>query len=248
MPWPAMRSRRKRRPIAWEPLLWVLLAFNIFAGLYASRLTSMILIRVEGAQPDDRARIKAILERVHSQPALQLNKHETESRILAKSAVREVEMTRNIFGRARVKVTYNRPVAAIANMPGTALSEQGNVFQTSEDLTLLPKVWMPSSARMPIVSLLGSWESRETARLAIQSVDLPGSRELEIIASEDGGLCLNIGSKFSVELGLPEKLEDKLAAVRNMIEDSPDVLNSGQTLNLVSLDLPSIRKGNIKSR
>ncbi|MBC8066001.1 MAG: hypothetical protein H7Y17_14300, partial [Chlorobia bacterium] len=82
--------------IAWGPVLGFLLTVNLIAGVFASRLTSVVKVQVDGAQINDQARVRAILQRIHSQPALMLNRHVTESMILEKSAVSRVEMTRNI--------------------------------------------------------------------------------------------------------------------------------------------------------
>lgn len=233
--------------IAWGPLLGVLLTVNLIVGVFASRITSVVKVQVEGVKPNDRSRIRAILQRIHSQPALQLNRHVTESLILEKSAVSRVEMTRNIFGRARVKVEYRRPVAAIANMAGAALGRDGVIFQESEEMNGLPVVSLPSDVLLPSTSLVGTWRSGEVAGLAAELADLSKRNRVEISSLKSGGLCLNIGSKFAVQLGLPEKLDEKVEFLRKLIEDDPALLVSGQTLNLVSLERPTFVNGTEKS-
>lgn len=238
-----MRRRRKRNPINWGPILTILLISNVVAGVYASRMTSIVKVRVEGVQPDDQHRIRAILQRVHSQPALQLNRRITESRILERSAVLRTEMTRNIFGRARVTVSYRRPVARIAKMPGAALSREGVVFQTGEDLSKLPVLSPPDEGLKPSITIAGPWRPGEVAGLASELANFSGRQVVEIIVLSNGGLCLNIGSKFAVELGLPESLDEKVDYLRRQIENDPALLVSGQTLNVVSLEKPALRMG-----
>jgi hypothetical protein len=236
-----MSKRRRRRTLAWEPILGILFAVNLATGLYASRLTSMIKVRVEGAKTGDQPRIRAILERIHSQPALRLNKRETESRILEKSEVARVEMTRNIFGRARVVVSYKRPFGRLSGMSGIALARDGSLFQTDTELEGLPRIHVAKNAIAPMTGIIGPWRAREVGGLAAEMVDVAADQPVEIDVLEDGGLCLNIGSKFAVELGLPDHLDDKVAFVRKQIEDDPSLLTSGRTLNVVSLDRPAYR-------
>jgi cell division septal protein FtsQ len=243
-----MRRRRKRRQIAWGPVLTILLVVNIVAGVFASKLTSIVKVRVEGAQLDDQSRIRALLQRIHDQPALKVNRFAVESNIAGKSAVSKVEMTRNIFGRALVTVEYRRPVAKIAGLSGAALARDGVIFQSSQDLTGLPTVVLSKDAKAPTIALAGSWRSGEVAGLAGALVDLSAQNPVEIITLENGGLCLNIGSKFAVELGLPERLDDKVEYFKKQIEDDPSLLMSGRTLILVSLERPSYRAGVEKSK
>jgi hypothetical protein len=237
-----MARRRKRPQFAWERALGVLLVVNLVTGLYASRLTSLIKIRVEGALPQDKPRIKAILERTHSKPALQLDRQTTESAIMEKSEVESAEMTRNIFGRARVVVRYRDPVAKIVGSK-MAISEGGAVFQTDKDLDDLPTFAMPSFAMKPIAGIVGPWQFRSVGALAKGIRGIGGPETVQIQITEDGGLCLNIGSKFAVDLGLPERLDAKVDFLKKRIEDHPEILTSGKTLVLVSLDRPSEREG-----
>lgn len=238
-----MRRRRKRNPINWGPILTFLLIGNVIAGVYASRMTSIVKVRVEGAQPDDQARVRAILQRIHSQPALQLNRRITESAVLEKSAVFKTELTRNIFGRARLTVTYRRPVAKLAKLSGVALSREGVIFQTGEDLSGLPILSPPEEALKPSLTIAGPWRPGEVAGLASELANFSDRQVVEIIVLSNGGLCLNIGSKFAVELGLPESLDAKVDYLRRQIENDPALLVSGQTLNLVSLEKPALRMG-----
>ncbi len=238
-----MRRRRKRNPINWGPILTLLLIGNLVAGVFHSRITSIVKVRVEGAQPDDEHRVRALLQRIHSQPALQLNKRVTESALLERTAVSKVEMTRNIFGRARVSLSYRRPVAKIGGMAGMALSREGVLFQTSQDLSGLPILVLPEEALKPALTIAGPWRPSEVGGLASELANFSGRQVVEISVLANGGLCLNIGSKFAVELGLPEALDDKVDYLRRQIENDPALLVSGQTLNLVSLDRPALRMG-----
>lgn len=238
-----MRRRRRRNSINWGPVLTFLLIVNVTAGIFASRMTSIVKVRVEGAQADDQARIRALLQRIHSQPALQLNRLVTESRVMERSAVSKVEMTRNIFGRARLHVSYRKPVAKIGKMSGAALSREGVIFQTNESLSALPVVYPPEAGTKPVMTIAGPWRPAEVAGLASELSNFSERQVVEISALDDGGLCLNIGSKFAVELGLPEALDEKIDYLRRQIENDPALIVSGQTLNLVSLERPALRMG-----
>ena len=243
-----MPKRRRSSRIAWETVLGILFVANIFAGLYASRLTSLIKIRVEGAMPEDKARIRAILERTHSKPALQLNRRATESAILSKGEVLSAEMTRNIFGRALVKVKYREPVAAIKGMANRVLAIDGVVFDTHRNVSGLPTFSMPEIARAPAIGIVGPWRSRDVGWLAAAVRGIAGEEPVEIQSTDDGGLCLNIGSKFAVDLGLPEDLAAKVDRLRKKLDDEPALISSGKTLVLVSLENASLRDGVNRNR
>lgn len=238
-----MRRRRKRNPINWGPLLGLAFVLNLVAGIYASRITSVVKVTVEGAQADDQARIRALLQYIHDQPALQVNRFATETRVLEKSGVLKAELTRNIFGRARLNLEYRRPVASIKGSPGAALGRDGVIFQTSEALRGLPSVDIFEAARLPSLTVASPWRPGEVAGLASALIELSQQQHVEIAALENGGLCLNIGSKFAVELGLSEQLDQKIDFLKKQIEDDPAVLTSNKTLVLVSLETPVYRLG-----
>jgi hypothetical protein len=238
-----MRRKRKRNPINWAPILAIALFANIVAGIYASRITSVVKVAVEGAQEDDQARVRALMQYIHDQPALQVNRHATESRLLERSSVAKAELTRNIFGRARLSLEYRRPVASIKGSPGAALGRDGVIFQTSADLANLPSVDIFGDAKLPTLTIASPWRPGEVAGLASALIELSQLQHVEIDTLENGGLCLNIGSKFAVELGLSEQLDQKIDFLKKQIEDDPAVLASNKTLVLVSLETPVYRIG-----
>lgn len=238
-----MRRRRNRRPIIWTPLLWTALIVNVIAALFYSRLTSIILVRVEGVAPDDRVRVQALLQRVHDQPALNLNRYAVESWMQERSAVANADLSRNIFGRARLRLTYRRPVAAVRGLNHAYLSREGVIFQTEGISGELPIVKLPPEAEQPILTIAGAWRAAEVGALCAAINDLGQGQRVEIAPSETGGLCLNIGSKFAVQLGLPDQLDAKVDYLRKQIEDDPSLIQSGRTLNLVSIERPSYKQG-----
>ncbi len=238
-----MRRKRRKQSINWGLLIGVALVANIVAGVFASRLTSITRVRVTGVQDSDRSRVRAILQRIHSQPALQVNRHQTESELLSKSAIVRAEMTRNIFGRANLSLVYRRPIAAMSSSVGAALGRDGVIFQTDQDLSGLPRVTLHKKAQTVTMTLAGTWRTREVAGMADRLGELSMQHPVEIVVFESGGLCLNIGSKFRVELGSEEMLEEKLAFVLKQIADDPALVESGKTLNVVKLDRPAYRIG-----
>jgi hypothetical protein len=243
-----MRRRRKRRSIDPTRLLWVLLVANLISGLFFSRLTSIGQIRVEGAQPTDEKRIQALLVRVHDKPSLQVNPREVETWLQSKGAVAKAEMTRNIFGRALVSLEYRRPVGAIEGMKGVAISRDGTVFQCDEDLTGLPTIRPPKDALEPHITLTGTWNSRDVAGLASELADISHARGLRITSSDEGRLSIIIGSKFAVDLGDSTRLDEKIDYLKGQLDAKPDLLESGRTLVLVSIENPMYREGVGKSK
>ena len=67
--------------------------------------------------------------------------------------------------------------------------------------------------------------------------------EKTLTADENGGLCLNIGSKFAVRFGLPKRLDEKMDYLVRQLDQDPGLIASGKTLVLVNLDRPSYAQG-----
>lgn len=238
-----MARRRKRRPLNLPPILAILLIANVGAGVAYSRLTSVVKVRVVGAAEADRERIEGILGDLKDKPALSINPRAVETRLSERSAVAKAEMTRNVFGRAVVTVEYRRAVAKIVGRPGVGMSRDGVVFQTIEPLGDLPSVVLPEEANRPVLALTGTWRSGEVGALAAETQDIAEGEEKTFIPDANGGLCLNIGSKFAVQLGLPTRLDEKIEYLRRKLEEDPGLLASSKTLILVSLDRPTYAQG-----
>jgi len=198
---------------------------------------------VVGALPEDQARIQEILQRCENVPALRLDPRRVETLLAQRGCVQRAQVTRNIFGRAVVNMEYRTPVAKILGGNGAALAADGAVFQAIQPLGDLPKVALSAEANVPVLTIAGPWRSGDVAQLATEINEIAIGQDKTITALENGGLCLNIGSKFAVQLGLPERLGEKIDYVRRKLEEDPGLIASGKTLNLVSLDRPSYALG-----
>ncbi|MBN9502494.1 MAG: hypothetical protein BGO01_13845 [Armatimonadetes bacterium 55-13] len=238
------RRRRKRRPLAYGPIFATLLVVNIVMGIRYSRLTSITKVRVIGAAKGDEHRIKAILARYHDIPALQINANALMTTLNSRSAVNRVDVTRNIFGRAVVSMDYRMPVAKVVGMSGAAIARDGSIFQTIDAVPSdLPSVSLPVDAQKPIMTLVGPWRSGEIGGLAAEVRKIVPDEEKTLTADENGGLCLNIGSKFAVRFGLPKRLDEKMDYLVRQLDQDPGLIASGKTLVLVNLDRPSYAQG-----
>jgi len=219
---------------------------NVYAGIKWSRLTAITKVRVVGALPEDQQRISDELGAFANIPALQVNPRKVETQLYGRSAVEKVSVSRNVFGRAVVELEYRTPVAQIGGTGGAALSEDGVVFQAIQPLKELPIVELPPEAIVPVLTVAGPWQSGDVGNLAAQVNQIGGTESKTITASENGGLCLNIGSKFAVQLGLPDRLGEKIDYLRRKLDEDPGLLTSGKTLILVSLDRPTFGQGVVK--
>ena len=123
------------------------------------------------------------------------------------------------------------------------ISREGVIFQVEQRWEGLPILHLPPEANKAIITFCGAWRAGELGALCTELVTITDAERLEIAPSEVGGLCLNIGSKFAVQLGLPDKLDEKVDYLRKQLEDDPSLLESGRTLNLVSIDRPSYKEG-----
>lgn len=230
-----MRKRRKRRrTIKWAPVLWLLFIVDTCVGLALSPSTSADLVRVVGAKDSDRERIVRILQGLRDVPCLRANAYAFETSCLSLPETKSADLSRNIFRRASLTVSYREPVARIFGFPGVALSREGIVYRTTDPLKGLPLLKIPGTAPAPQLSLCSCWDGRSLAYVCTRVRSIEDMEKTVVQVDSRGALCLNSGIGSRIILGQAERLDEKLERLADILHRQPGILLRVSELNLVS--------------
>lgn len=236
------KRRRKRTPIAWAPVLWLLLALNVTVGVFASPLTAVRTVRIEGAEKPNESYLRSVARSVRGVPALQTNPHAVESKVLATSSIQSASFSRNIFGRATLKVTYRKPIARIHGQPYLFLSDSGVLFKSvSAKPEKLPTIKVFREALDANLTLAAPWPMGRLAWL-VQAAQKEGfGQEPTVEIGADGAVSLRENeSGVVVRLGAPYELDQKLAKWKELLSADPNLFRKVRSVNLVEPTRPTI--------
>jgi hypothetical protein len=235
------KGRRKRRSsIRARPLLGWLLALNLAAGLLFSPAMAARRVRVLGAQPVDQPRIRRVLEGLRGVPFFFVHGPELESRLAAAPHLDSVSVSRNLFGRAVVRVFYRRAVARVASQRSLALDPQGVVFLHPEPVRGVPTVFLPGQAFRPWLSACAPFETRSVAWVCERAAAIPNLDLGSVVLTYQGAVSLRDRSGATVVLGPAERLEEKLERLEVILAERPSLFESVRELNLTAPSRPAI--------
>lgn len=244
----ASRSRRRRArrfrlrlPGAPLPFCMASLIGVVIAGLYTSPMTKVRILRVEGVPSWDRKRVTELLRAYDGVPALRINPLQVERDVEWHPAVLRADFRRNIFGRARLEVTYRRPLAWFQRGETEfAIAADGVVFPLVGERPAL-SVDEKLMETVPNLSFFDHVRLSALLELAAKvQQKLPSLRgKLRLLAS--GGLALTVAEGALVEFGDRERLDDKVSMLVRALEQTPDLLRRARTVNLVVPERPSVR-------
>ena len=226
---PKTKKRTRLRP---APFITIFLLINLAAGLYASRLTVIRKVRVEGAAEWDRPRLETILEGLRGVPCAQINRFRVESDTLSDSAYRSARLDRNLFGSAVLTVVYRTPVARFNNHLQLAISDEGVIFRSQHLPSDLPTLQLGDGQPATLLTLANDFPSSSIAYLAVHAQAILKPTPFRIEYGTGRGLCLNIGTG-QVILGSSANLEAKLGKLQEELRSDPDYLSKIKALNLV---------------
>jgi cell division septal protein FtsQ len=233
-----MPKKRRRKRLNWGPILILLLAANTAAGLGYSKLTSIVRVQVRGVPEWDRARVGEILQNARNKPALAMNPRIVETAVQGLPEVEMADLSRNVFGRAVLKVQYHEPVARIAGPRPVGMTAEGVTYDAQTLPKGLPLVKLPKDASEPMAGFIGNWQAGDVANVCDQVRDLALNRTVVVVLTLQGGLCLNIDAGGQVLLGQPTELDAKLALLRQMLQQNPAFLDQLEYLDLKAPERP----------
>ena len=204
-----MARKRRRRKIKAGPILWALLVVHVAVGLLFSPVTAATRVRVVGAKRSDETRIERELQQLKDKPCLSVNGRALEEQILARPDVRTAELSRNLFGRGELVMSYYEPVALVNGTKNVVLTDAGFLCATPDVATSLPMLNLPTEAWGASFGLSGVWEPRSVAEVCERSLKQGIIKNLSITVTMGGSVCLNSGVTGRVMLGAPDELDEK---------------------------------------
>ncbi|HVT13428.1 MAG TPA: hypothetical protein VHE55_14270 [Fimbriimonadaceae bacterium] len=231
------KRKRRRTKIKPGPILALGIIVVFVTGILYSPLTSLSVTTVVGAHASDEGEIQGILSVLNGIPWIMVNPRWVETRVQRIEAVDHASYSQNIFGRGNLQIFYRVPVARIkANIP-IGLDATGVMFKTDELSDALPVVLRPDSARdLPITAASG-FPSTSVADLAQKAQALAPQGKLTIWFNKEGALCLNMGTGLVI-LGSCDDLDEKLHALKEILDDQPGLLAKLESLNLTEPTRP----------
>jgi hypothetical protein len=244
----ARKSKRKPRAINWTAILWVAVCFNILLGLGFSPVTSIRRLRILGAQPHDQQRFSDLAQSLRGVPAFVVSKPKFEGAILASRDVYDAKLSRNLFGSSILRVQYRKPVAVLGGAPHVYMDEQGVIFASPEEYNGLRELDLDPEYMQPGVALTLPWPSQIVADLCIKLDTFDQLKGDAVHLDTTGRLLISRENSCTVDLGGTEQLEIKLAKLRRLLDDDPQLLGRLQSLSLTDPTHPAliVRKGNNK--
>lgn len=236
-----MARRRKRRKLKTGVILWALVIVNVALGLAFSPITAATRIRVVGAKPSDAERISKELQWLRDKPCLAVNGLSVEEQILRRPDVKSTELSRNIFGRGQLVVTYYEPVALVDGTKNTVLTDGGFLCQMPDVPEGLPTLKLFPDCARPSLGMSTSWEPARIADVCLRAVQQGIVKNLSITVTVGGLVCLNSGETGRIVLGSPYDLDEKFGKIQTILASQPDLLAQGKELVLIAPSKPVTR-------
>ena len=247
MPSRPRRTRKKRRKIwdphkDWSPGLWGALGLNLLLGLTLSPVTALQRVRVVGAAGYDQARIRRILGTLLGRPSLRTDRDQVQSAMLENLAVEDADFRTNLFGRGVLRLSYKRPVAALAGQDRTYLSSRGAAFSCPDAPVLHISVEPPVAVGAVNLAAFGAWRSGLAARMCENISGRLPDRVWRLVVSNSGFVTLVPDAGGTVEFGSFDDMDRKIQALDKALSDNPALLAHVRVLNLLSPDAPVVRR------
>jgi len=236
-----MRKRRARRRLNWGPVLWLFFVVNVAAGLTWSRATSAQVVRVYGALPYDEARISQQAQFLKDVPCLRVDKARIEEKVGFAPEVRTVELRRNVFGRAELRVQYREPVARLAGSTTAYLSDEGVLFTQSVERTDLPSLKLDGELDANL-AYASPWPLGRLVQVAKEATLRESLQNAEIQVFRSGAVCLNLQTATRIQLGPLEAIGEKFKAYDELLQSNPNLLKDASELILVAPSRPAFKK------
>lgn len=228
--------RRRKTVINWVAIFASVSIVNLVVASFKSPLTAIRNINLDGVRKSERLRLERVQDAVKGVPAMQLDPALVEQFFIGQSRVKQCTFTRNIFGSARLEITYRKAVAVVGG--GALLDADGEFFSDPEQGEGLIPLKLATNLKVTSATVMGVTDYRSIAEACvIVSQKLPNAT-VEVL--ETGTVRLDLeGGK--VVLGKPDNLPEKIDTLLGLLRDRPTLLKNVHELNLMAPDHPSIR-------
>jgi cell division septal protein FtsQ len=238
--------KKTRKAIRWKMIFGCLLFVNVVFACQFSKVTALRTVNLIGVRNTERERVAKMREELKGIPALQLRPRQIERRFTGQARVQSADFRRNLFGSGSLTLVYRQPVAQLSDASGVFLDPTGFIFNDPEIKPVVPKLKLDRAMRVTVVALAGVINYGEIAELAVlvkKKLSGPNDKadSIEIEVADTGGVCLSMrGGR--VILGTCEALSKKIDALKQLIDQNPNVFDEASEINLMAPDKPAMKK------
>lgn len=225
-------ARKRRRRLKAGFVLFVLLLASTTAGMLVSSATAVTKVRVVGAKPWDHERIEKALQPLKGVPVVKVVPERIETELLQLSAMRSAELSRNLFGRAVLKLEYREAVARLESPAGVGFDRTGELFSAPDLDPELPVIVPPAAGWENELTVASSWPKRRIAELAEEVSGIFPGEGFTVTLDTPSGVCLNMRSGTRIEFGVPDDFPQKIDKLREIAGERSDLLTTLELLNL----------------
>ncbi len=231
----------RRYKVQWAGWLWLFAVLQVLLGLWLSPVTQLRKVRIEGARPDQEARLRTLIEEIRKIPAWQHDSQRLIEKILADESILKARWQQNLFGRAVLSLQLREPVARGPRGTNLALDARGELYLDPAADQKLPEVVLPIDATKPSLSLVGEWDGRQVAGLAVELATKVPVLAWKIVLDSENKVSLRAeGVDAPVLLGTTDRYKEKVDQLRKALERRPALLQEVAALNLSAPEQPVI--------
>lgn len=208
-------------------------------GLAASPMTAPVKVRVQGAGPEDQAKVAEILQELEATPANLVNRRSVESRTLATGRFDQSRLQLNVFGRG---VLHLKTRTAIANIQGRnlAIDRNGVLFPEKPNPKLSTVVPPPEAFEIQ-AGVQAPWESMAAAQLVLLLSRTFPDRPWTIQIDARGAAVLKSSERAQVVIGSSRDLEKKVNLLSEALKRQPNILEQVAEINVSGGNVPVVR-------
>lgn len=235
---PARKRKKQKTRLKAAPFLWIGVVVNTSVGVMFSPITNLRRVVVDGGDLTDRPALEAAIQRWAGTPCMQINPRAIEGDALEIAGVRSANLSRNIFGSGRLKLTYRVPTVVLEENHAVGVSWDGVMFPLAQERSDLPTLRLTYFPR-PSFSLFSTYDGATLARLASDAKTAFPRSTIGIVIEDSGTLCLNVDGVRCV-FGTNQDLIAKLDVAK--VQLTSEILQNaeGVTLNLMDPKSPTV--------
>ena len=232
------KAKRKNREVDLKPWLWGAVFVKFILGLFLSKITAPVLVRVEGAAVKDHRAITAVLQRAASIPCNRIQTNSIESDLLNFEGVSGAKLSLNLFGRGVLKLRTRKPVAALIDHPGLSLAEGGSIFGSDRLSPRFPRVRLPAGSFGTNTALCVLPPTGRIARLCLELQNSFKSIDWTVEVDGLGMINLRPQGLAKIVFGSSDDLVKKLEVLKQIQTERPDSFSSSSSIVLTSPENP----------
>lgn len=233
-------ARKRRRPVAWDRWLWSAAIVNVVAGFLYSPITSMRMVRVYGAHPQDYVAIEQAMQVAQNVPFAQTSDARITSPLMDMERVERVNLQRNIFGRGVLTIHAPQVVARVTNREGIFLTKRGDLRGGLEASQETPWIRLPEDSLRPIPALASLTSLPTMADLVEKTRQNWPNLDWMVYVDEGGVLSLRMEKGPVVILGVATELDEKLTALAQILQSHEDLTSKSVRITLTEPSAPAI--------